>query len=220
MDTPKLGARVAITAGAAVVVLLASLHVLSPEFEPAWRAVSEYATGQYGWVLSLMFGAWALSSWSLAWAIRSHLQTTLGKIGLALLVLAGLGEALAAIFDITQPLHGLAALLGVPTLPLAALLISRGVGRTDTALLWTAHLTWVSLVALIASLVVMMAGYTQAGNQMTPEVIAVVGYVNRLLVVLYCAWVLAAARHALERSGSARARDRRATAVHAAPGPA
>jgi len=206
MDTSRISAsaaRLAIAAGGAVIVLLASLHVLSPEFEPSWRAVSEYATGQYGWVLSLMFVSWAISSWALALAIRSQLRTGAGKIGLAVLVIAGIGEALAAVFDITQPLHGLAALLGVLGLPAAAMLISINLGRAPawssarTALLWTANLTWLSVVALIAALVVMISGYTQAGNQMTPEVIAVVGYVNRLLVVLYCAWLMTVAGDAL-----------------------
>ena len=40
-----------IAAGAAVatILLLGSLHVLSPEFAPSWRMVSEYAFGHYGW---------------------------------------------------------------------------------------------------------------------------------------------------------------------------
>jgi hypothetical protein len=229
MDTSRISAsaaRLAFAAGAAVIVLLASLHVLSPEFEPSWRAVSEYATGQYGWVLSLMFVAWAVSSWALAVAIRSQLRTRGGRIGLGVLLVAGAGEALAAVFDITQPLHGLAALFGVLGLPVAAMLISISLGRSlqwrsaTIALLWTANLTWISLAALIVSLVVMMNGYTQAGNQMTPDVIAVVGYVNRLLVLLYCVWVLAVARHALVLHRPSHARDPRAAAVHAAPGPA
>jgi hypothetical protein len=57
-------ARLAIAAAAAALLLLASLHVLSPEFDPSWRMVSEYANGHYGWVLSLMFAAWGVSSWA------------------------------------------------------------------------------------------------------------------------------------------------------------
>jgi hypothetical protein len=106
----------------------------------------------------------------------------------------------------------------------AAMLISISLGPSlqwrsaRIALLWTANLTWISLAALIVSLIVMMNGYTQAGNQMTPDVIAVVGYVNRLLVLVYCAWVLVVARHALVRHRPSHAHDPRAAAVHAAPG--
>jgi len=38
--------RIAIGASAAALMLLASLHVLSPEFDPSWRMVSEYANGR------------------------------------------------------------------------------------------------------------------------------------------------------------------------------
>ena len=62
-------------------LLLAALHVLSPEFDPSWRMVSEYANGSHAWVLSAMFGAWALSSWALGWAIWRDLPTLPGKIG-------------------------------------------------------------------------------------------------------------------------------------------
>ena len=62
-------AQLAIGAAAAVILLLASLHVLSPEFDPRWRVVSEYANGNYGWVLSLMFAAGALSNWALGFAV-------------------------------------------------------------------------------------------------------------------------------------------------------
>ena len=74
-------ARLAIAAAAVEILLLAGLHMLSPEFDPSWRVVSEYATGQYGWVLSLMFLAGALSIWSLAFAIRSQVGTNAGKLG-------------------------------------------------------------------------------------------------------------------------------------------
>ena len=79
-------ARLAIAAAAVEILLLAGLHMLSPEFDPSWRVVSEYATGQYGWVLSLMFLAGALSIWSLAFAIRPQVGTNAGKLGLGLLI--------------------------------------------------------------------------------------------------------------------------------------
>jgi hypothetical protein len=49
-------AWLAIAASAATLLLLASLHFLSPEFDPSWRMVSEYAFGHFGPVLSLGCG--------------------------------------------------------------------------------------------------------------------------------------------------------------------
>ena len=135
-DTPKvevIGARLSIAAAVAVLLLLASLHVLSPEFDPSFRMVSEYALGSYGWVLSLMFLAWGISSWALAVAIWSQVKTKAGKVGLWFLVIAGLGEAMASVFDVTHdPGHSIAGVLGMGGFPIAALLLSVSLGRLHT----------------------------------------------------------------------------------------
>jgi hypothetical protein len=144
---------------AATILLLTSLHVLSPEFDPSWRMVSEYAFGNYGWMLSLMFPSWGISAWALAVAIWSQVRTRSGKVGLWLLVVAGIGEAMASVFDVTHDTgHGIAGLLGVVGFPIAALLLSvdlrhsqawRGAGKT---LFWIANLNWISVVLLVATL--------------------------------------------------------------------
>jgi hypothetical protein len=190
-------AYLSIATAAVVLLSLASLHVLSPEFDPSWRVVSEYANGQYGWVLSLMFLAWAVSSWALAFAIRSQLKTTAGKLGVGFLVVAGLGQGMASVCDINHPLHGVAGMLGVLGLPIAAMMISVLLGRTRAwsgakrLLLWTANSTWVILVLMIAALMVMIVGRNHAGT------IALVGYPNRLLVVLDCVWAMTVAWQAI-----------------------
>lgn len=210
-------AGLAIAAASATLLLLASLHVLSPEFDPSWRMVSEYANGHYDWVLSLMFAAWALSSWALAFTIWSQVGTTPGKIGLIFLALAGVGEAMATVFDINHDaLHNLAGALGILGLPIAAMLITRELGRKQPwshvrkALLWTANLTWVSVALLAATFALMIGTYVQAGGDMAakapqvlpPGVIALVGWANRLLVVLFCVWVITVAWQAVKVRGS------------------
>ena len=209
-------AWLAIATSVAVLALLAGLHILSSEFDPAWRMVSEYANGQYGWVLSLMFFFWGLSSWALAYALWSQAQTTAGKVGLAFLVAAGIGEAMASVFDINHSLHGLSALIGIPSLSIAAMLISVSLSRTQAwsrvkkFLLWTANLTWISVVLLIVSFIVMIVTYTQSGASMNttevptslPEgVIALVGWANRFLILIYCTWVMTVAWQAIKVSG-------------------
>lgn len=74
-------AWVALLATGATVLLLAALHVLSPEFSPSWRVISEYALGHYGWVLSLMFLCWGIGSWALSAALRPQITTRAGEIG-------------------------------------------------------------------------------------------------------------------------------------------
>ena len=62
-------AWLAILATGAAILLLAALHVLSPEFSPSWRVISEYAFGHYSSVLSLMFLSSGIGTWALAVAI-------------------------------------------------------------------------------------------------------------------------------------------------------
>lgn len=204
----KTFARIAFGSSLVTVGLLAALHILSPEFEPSWRMVSEYAHGEYEWVLMLLFLSWAVGSWALAYALRSRMTTKGGKIGLAFLVLAGVGEAMAAVFDVDHALHGMAGNIGIVSLPIAAVLISRSLGVAKLL----AHATWVSVVLLVISFGVLMSTYVSAGGDLNagtkitelPDgVVAFVGWTNRLLVVVYSAWVAAVAWY-LMRVGSAR----------------
>jgi len=193
-------ARLSLATSLAALVSLAGLHILSPEFDPSRRFVSEYAFGQYGWVLSLMFLTWGLSSWALAFAIRSQARTLAGKTGLVFLVAAGVGEAMAAVFDVRRPaLHGLAGAIGIPSLPIAAVLISVSLRRTRVwssrkrVLLWTANLTWASLGLMVA---VMLPPTGKMGGLKVP-----IGWSNRLLIAMYSVWVMSVAWQAIRLKG-------------------
>jgi hypothetical protein len=192
-------ARLAIAAAASTILLLASLHVLSSEFDPSWRVVSEYANGRYGWVLSLMFVSWAVASWSLVVALWSQLTGIGGRIALGFLIASGVGEAMASVCDINHPLHNLAGMIGVLSLPIAATSISVRLSRLQAwaaakpVLLLTASLTWMSLVLLAVALVALMSRH-----RITPPGIEIIGWTNRFLVVAYCAWVVTVAWQALK----------------------
>ncbi len=208
-------ARLSIGAAAVTLGLLAALHLVSPELDPSWRMVSEYANGRHGWMLSCMFASWALSSWALAFALRSQVRRRAGRIGWALLVAAGIGEAMASVFDIHRhPWHEVAGGIGVLGLPVAALMISVSLGHerpwhsVKKGLLWAANLTWVSVVLMAGGLFALGVSYHRvrgaipAGGHAWPStaalphgVIGGVGYANRLLVVTYCVWTAIAAWH-------------------------
>lgn len=203
--------RVAILAAAAAFLSLLSLHVLSPEFSPAWRMISEYATGSFSWVLSVMFLAYGLSALALAFAIRSQMTTRRDTIGLALLVVSGIGAASAAQFDLTQAApHELAGVLGIFGLPVAAMLISStlanrpGWTTSRKQLLLAANLTWISVVIWIASFGLMVVTFLLAMGGTLPTtppaelpagVIALVGWTNRLTVLSAWGWLATVAWH-------------------------
>ena len=205
----ELAAWLAILATGATLFLLVSLHALSPEFSPSWRMISEYAFGHYAWVLSFMFLSWGIGSWALVVAIWSQVHTKAGMVGLWFLMIAGAGEAMASVFDITHPIgHGIAGLLGVIGFPIAALLLSVALGHNQTwnaarrALLWIANLSWISVALLAATLVILTmqmaritGGHlpTHAPKSLPPGVLALDGWADRLIVLSNCAWVLVAA---------------------------
>jgi len=210
----KPAARLAMLATIVTILLLSSLHLLSPEFSPSWRMISEYAVGRHAWVLSLTFLSWGISSWALVIAIRSQVHTRAGKLGLWLLLMACVGEAMASVFDITHPIgHGIAGLLGVIGFPIAALLLSPALGRNNTwhtartALLWIANLSWISVVLLIVTLAIMTMPMARingghlpqhAPKSLPPGVLALDGWADRLIVLTNCAWVLLAAGYAIQ----------------------
>jgi hypothetical protein len=198
----------------ATILLLTALHVLSPEFSPAWRVISEYAFGHYAWVLSLMFFCMGSSSWALATAIWSEVHTRGGQVGLWLLLIAGLGGVMASFFDVTHEIgHAIAGFLGVIGFPIAALLLSVALGRNEnwraarTRLLRVANLSWISVALLVATPAIMTMQMSRlngghlpqhAPKDLPPGVLALDGWADRLIVLCNCSWVLLAAWRAIQ----------------------
>lgn len=212
----------AIVCAGLAVVFLASLHVLSPEYSPAWRMISEYANGHYPWVLSLMFVAYGLSILSLTYAIRNEAATRASRVGLVLLAVSGVAAASAAHFDLNQvAVHELAGILGIVCLPIGAVLLTRALVQTERwsnarkPLLWMANLTWISVVLWVGSFALMVATFvhvlgalpTSVPDEVPSGAIALVGWTNRLVILSAWAWVAAVAWVAFrvrDRSLSAR----------------
>lgn len=203
MNTLRL--LVLVSGGISLLALIA-LHVVSPEFAPSWRMISEYAMGRYKWLITTFFYGWGLSSMLLAIVLWTKLSTTWALVGVALLALSAVGEIMGGLFDVKHKLHGLAFLLGIPSVPIAALLIGYSLGGAEmeasqrSLLLLVSHGTWISLVLMAVAMGVMMSGFQKAGIKMGPDaeppdhvpagVIAWAGYANRLLVACYVGWVL------------------------------
>jgi hypothetical protein len=203
-------ARLSLAAAATFVLLLAALHVIKPELDPSWRFVSEYAIGDYGWIMMAAFVSLGLSCATTFAAVRRHVGTTGGRIGLGVLLAVAAALAMAGVFvmdpitaapdELTThgSLHGLAAMIGIPGFPVAALLLSRSLARNRAwssarpSLRWTAHLTWITLVLMFGAMAVLLP---QNGGTFGPDV--PIGWPNRLLVGAHCAWLVVVGRHAM-----------------------
>lgn len=188
------------------ILCLLLLHFVSPEYRPSWRMISEYALGKHKWLITSFFLLWGISSLLLSLLLWNVVTGTWAKLGVILLFISGIGEVMGGLFDVKHKHHGLAFLLGVPSLPVAALLIGYNVVGPDSPsnynhlILISSHATWVSLVLMSLSMGVMFSGLKKAGIEITknsqpleymPEgVIALAGYANRFLVICYELWLI------------------------------
>ncbi|MBP7261083.1 MAG: DUF998 domain-containing protein [Bacteroidia bacterium] len=197
-----------LAAGSSILSLLCLLllHFVSPEYRPSWRMISEYALGKHKWLITSFFLLWGISSFLLSLLLWNAVTGTWAKLGVILLLISGIGEVMGGLFDVKHKHHGLAFLLGVPSLPIASLLIGYTVAGPDSLsnykhlVLISSHATWVSLVLMSLSMGVMFSGLKKAGIEITknsqpleymPEgVIALAGYANRFLVVCYELWLI------------------------------
>jgi hypothetical membrane protein len=209
-------AKIVIATSLLSLLFLIILHFASPEFGPSWRMVSEYALGKHQWGLTLFFLFWGISSCCLAILLWNLVSTKLSKAGVIFLFVSGIGTTLAAVFDVEHSLHGLTALLGIPTLIIAALIISYHLKSKEfwnaykKVLLISAHSTWLSLVFMVISMIVMIVGFQNAGigfseNSAPPEfvpagVIAIGGYANRILILSFIVWLIVVAKTYLKVS--------------------
>lgn len=202
--TSALSARVSLASAATFLVVVAALHAIKPELDPSWRFVSEYAIADYGWLMMFAFLSLSLSCVTSFIAIRSQVETATGRIGLAVLLAVAAALAAAGIFAMdpitARPdeltthgnLHGLASMVGIPGLPIAALLVTRSLAVNQAwssahrSLRWTAHLTWITLLLMFGTIAVMLP---QSGGTFGPDVL--IGWPNRLLVGAYSAWLIA-----------------------------
>jgi hypothetical protein len=181
------------------------LHAVSPEFAPSWRMVSEYANGRFPWLLTVVFAGWATSSFALAAALWPLSSATLGRIGLLFLLLAGVGQTMGGLFDINHRWHGPAAMIGIPSLCVAAVLVTIALSRRagiEAPPSWSAHLPWLSFVLMIGAFALFFSSLRAAGVDMSGQsrplielpagVSGYVGWANRLLFAASYLWTVLA----------------------------
>jgi hypothetical membrane protein len=193
--------RLAAAGTVAAAVIIIALHAIKPEFDPSWRFISEYAIGPYGWIMQLAFLIWAASFIALALSLRGEVKTRAGKAGVLLLPIVAAALVFAGLFPqdpvtaapdaatTSGAVHAIASMIGIPGIPIAAMLISFNLSRTNpawkphrSAIMWSAHVTWMSLVLMI----VYLAWAVPRAGGFNPEVFA--GWMNRLVVATYLTW--------------------------------
>jgi hypothetical protein len=163
--------------------------------------VSEYALGKHKSLLTGFFICWGLCSISSSFMLWNVVTSGWAKFGVVLLFVTGVGAIMGGLFDVRHKLHGLSFGIGVPFLPIGALLISYHLIKKaewqnhSTSLLLSSHSVWISLVLMAASMFLLFSSLKAAGIAYGPDsppltelpkgVIGINGWANRLLVLCY-----------------------------------
>jgi uncharacterized protein DUF998 len=158
------------------VIVLIVLHILEPEFDPRFRFMSEYALGDYGWLMTTTFFALGLAPFLTAVGLQNVYESSRSiRIGLGLLVVAAIFIWLAGIFRDSIP-HLLAGVVAFPSMVMAVLLLSWTFRRAAgwQTIYWLA--VFVGL-AMLAMLFLMVADLGMPGLQ------------QRVFIFLFLLWL-------------------------------
>ena len=99
-------------------------------------------------------------------------ESGLGKTGLMFLVLAGVGQVMGGLFDINHRLHGPAAMIGIPSLCVAAVLLTMAMSRhagISAPPMWSAQLPWIAFALMLGAFALFFSALKSAGVDMSGQ---------------------------------------------------
>ena len=210
--------RLSIAAVITYQVTLIALIFIRPDLDPSWHTISEWAIGPHGWIMSMAFLISALSYGSLFLAIKSQIRGW-GKIGLGILLICTIGTIGVGVFttdpmtvvsgpmtaqnalSTTGTLHIIFGASALMLLPFAALLINLNLARKNEswararrALLWTAGLPLLGLMAFVVHMAIFLIPLGE--NAYGPGV--PIGWPPRFLLLTYMVWLVTLAWQAIK----------------------
>jgi len=210
MKTITLLADSTIILGILSLLSLIILHFVSSEFKPNFRMISEYALGNHKWLLTVFFICWGLCSITSAIMLWNMVTTGWAKFGVVLVAITGIGAIMGGLFDVQHKLHGLSFAIGVPFLPIGALIITYHLLRkadwqnNSTTLLLSSHAIWISLIFLAVTMFLLFSSLKSTGIDYGPDappltelpkgVIGINGWANRILVLCYLGYPIITAK--------------------------
>jgi len=180
------------------VVAVVGLHFLRPEYNPINHAVSNYAVGPYGYLMTAAFYVLALSVFALALGLtRSIALTNLSRVAILLLCLASSGMVVLSIFPgdvhalhppatITGVIHWTAASISFLSIMIAAFLLSSSF-KSDERWQEFRRLCFILALAMVGALllygILALVGWIGIGQRIYIAVCLV-----WLLVLAGCVW--------------------------------
>ncbi len=192
--------------------ILFLLHFLKRELDPAWRMVSEYEIGRFGWMMRLAFFCWGASVLALLITIWPNLQPITGTISrwwFILIVIALFGAGVFKTDPITEDtnnriniIHKICGVIVILTFPIAATLAVRSLlhnpmwSSYQGALIFGIVLAWIGLVTYFGTIIISRIKDPKAGVAGHPPVY--MGWPNRFNVATYIIWIIIVAVIALQ----------------------
>jgi len=165
-------ARLAVAGPLLCITLVALLHVLEPGVNDS-DAVSEYALGDFGWLMNIAFFSGAAGIGALAFVLhRSLARSKTAVAGIVLLSIAAVAWVLLGAGNIDPEgadatthglIHGIGFFLGLPT-RLAAPFVLAAAFRRDER--WAGHRR-LTLALGVAALVAEVAGFSDLASVVT-----------------------------------------------------
>src|SRR5690606_8646979 len=208
-EISPLWAKISLSAIIVFMILLTLLHLLKPELDSSWRMISEYAIGQFGWLMNIAFILWAISFLGLFFSIRTQIHTKIGRIGLVLLLISALGLLIAGLFT-TDPvtasadqrttngmLHSVGGTLGM-AMPFAALFLYFSLRKIPRLQIKKKSLKFASFLAVTGFVLAFVStGYFLFQSNGIFSEATPVGFPNRLEVLCYCIWLIIFSKQAM-----------------------
>lgn len=194
---PAVAAVYALGAIALAIGLVGLLHFLEPEFDPAWRMLSEYSMGRYGGLMRVAFIAAGTGVIAIAVALPESAWPW--DLGLVIVAVGPLGAAFIDTDPITTPrtlmskrsnVHaalGSLFILGFPAAATVAGLAAAGDAAVGPLLAWLSAAPWVALGWFLGATI----RYAQPDGVGSPLVR--IGWPNRVSMLVYLGWVATAA---------------------------
>lgn len=189
--TPAFFGTVAIGFFLFATLALLLMHLLRPDYSPATHMISEYAVGQYGWVMMTCFLAMAGGCMTLLLGLaRSGPGSVVAWAGTLLLALPSIGLVVSALYPMdgsgtsptrTGEIHDISFLVNVVSIFLATVLLSVGFGSSQR---WRSF----QRIAVILSSLIVLAFVLQF---LTIQWLEFFGLANRFFVAVLFTWFFA-----------------------------
>ena len=199
-------ARMTMISSSTFAVLLLLLHIIQPQLDPTWNFISEYARGNFGWLMSLAFVALAVTCVSGTLLFWKTIPGWAGRVGSVLLGLSSIGMLLAALF-VTDPintpmdqlstsgtLHSIGGQLNLTSF--AVLFLAIGLAK-NSLLKDVKKPLWITTIICLLADIAFIATAASSNGVFGPGVYT--GLCGRIMMLSFVTWMIIASMHIIKR---------------------